>query len=321
MSSCRIAVLDDYQHVALTSADWSPLDGRATVTVFHDAIADPDALAARLAPFEVVVVMRERTRIDAALIARLPNLKLIAGTGKRNAAIDLAAARARGIVVTGSVGGGSSLGTAVLAFGMMIDLMRGVSREAASVRAGGWQVGLGADLEGATLGLVGLGRVGSRVAAMAAACGMKVIAWSQNLTDETAAAAGAVRVSKQALFETADVVSLHLVLSGRTRGVVGAAELAAMKPSAYLINTARGPLIDEAALIAALGEGRVAGAGLDVFDTEPLRADHPFRILPNVLATPHIGYVTRGVYADGYRQMIANILAFLDGKPVTPLEA
>lgn len=306
----RIAILDDYQGVALTSADWSPLRGRADVTVFRDHLADREALARRLAPFDAICVMRERTPVDAALLAALPRLRLIASTGGSNASIDEEAASARGVEVVHTHY--SSTPTIEFTWAAILGLVRGIATEAASVRAGGWQVGLGTELRGKTLGIVGLGRIGSRVARIAQAFGMHVIAWSQNLTDDDAAAAGATRVPKDALFARSDVLTIHTRLSDRTRGLVGADQLAAMKPSALLVNSSRGPIVDEAALIDALRERRIAGAAIDVFSEEPLPPDHPFRTLPNVLATPHIGYVTEEMYRTFHGDTVANLVAWLD---------
>lgn len=306
----RIAILDDYQGVALTSADWSPLRGRADVTVFRDHLADREALARRLAPFDAICVMRERTPVDAALLAALPRLRLIASTGGSNASIDEEAAAARGVEVVHTHY--SSTPTIEFTWAAILGLVRGIATEAASVRAGGWQVGLGTELRGKTLGIVGLGRIGSRVARIAQAFGMQVIAWSQNLTDDDAAAAGATRVPKDALFARSDVLTIHTRLSDRTRGLVGADQLAAMKPSAFLVNSSRGPIVDEAALIDALRERRIAGAAIDVFSEEPLPPDHPFRTLPNVLATPHIGYVTEEMYRTFHGDTVANLVAWLD---------
>lgn len=306
----RIAILDDYQGVALTSADWSPLRGRADVTVFRDHLADREALARRLAPFDAICVMRERTPVDAALLAALPRLRLIASTGGSNASIDEEAAAARGVEVVHTHY--SSTPTIEFTWAAILGLVRGIATEAASVRAGGWQVGLGTELRGKTLGIVGLGRIGSRVARIAQAFGMHVIAWSRNLTDDDAAAAGATRVPKDALFARSDVLTIHTRLSDRTRGLVGADQLAAMKPSAFLVNSSRGPIVDEAALIDALRERRIAGAAIDVFSEEPLPPDHPFRTLPNVLATPHIGYVTEEMYRTFHGDTVANLVAWLD---------
>ncbi len=305
-----IAVLDDYQGVALTLADWSTIRDRASVTVFRDHLADPEAVVERLLPYDVVCVMRERTPLTRSVIERLPRLKLIASTGPRNASIDLEAAAARGIRVVHT--SYSSTPTVELTWALILAGARHVASENASLRAGGWQRAIGDDLANQTLGLIGLGRIGSLVARVALAFDMKVIAWSQNLTAEAAAKAGARLVSKAELLQQADVISIHLVLSGRTTGLIDAADLALMKPSARLVNTSRGPIVVEAALIEALAARRIAGAAIDVFDVEPLPAEHPLRQLDNVLATPHIGYVTRKLYEGFYRDSVANIAAWLD---------
>jgi phosphoglycerate dehydrogenase-like enzyme len=305
-----IAVLDDYQRVALQAADWTPVQRRARVDVFHDHLAGADAVAARLAPYDVVCVMRERTPLPREIIERLPRLKLICSTAARNASIDTAAAAERGIEIVPT--GYTATPTIELTWALILAGARHVVAETESVRRGGWQTRVGDDLAGQTLGILGLGNIGSRVARVALAFGMQVIAWSQNLDAGTAAAAGARLVSKEELLRTADVVSIHLVLSARTRGLLGAAELALMKPSARLVNTSRGPIVEETALCAALAERRIAGAALDVFDTEPLPPDHPFRRLDNVLVTPHIGYVSWGTYRRFYGDTVANILKWLD---------
>jgi phosphoglycerate dehydrogenase-like enzyme len=308
----RIAVLDDYQDVALSLADWSALDARATISVFNDHLADPDAIVARLRPFDIVCVMRERTPMTRAVIERLPRLRMIASTGMRNASIDLKAADERGVQVVHT--GYTSTPTIELTWALILGSARNLVAENASLRGGGWQQSVGDDLAGRTLGVLGLGNVGGAVAQIGNAFGMKVIAWSQNLTTERAAEVGATRVTKDELFRQADVVSIHLVLSGRTRGLVGAAELALMRPTARLVNTSRGPIVVEADLVAALEGKTIAGAAIDVFDQEPLRLDHPFRALPNLLATPHIGYVSRGLYARFYQDTVANIYRWLDGQ-------
>jgi phosphoglycerate dehydrogenase-like enzyme len=309
----QIAILDDYQNVALELADWSPLDGRASITVFNDHVAGIDDVVERLLPFDVVCVMRERTPLSRAVIERLPRLKLIASTGARNASIDLEAAAERGIVVAQT--GYDKRSTVEMTWALILASTRYVVSENASVRAGGWQHSLGDVLGGKTLGVLGLGNIGAEVARIGLAFGMKVIAWSQNLTPEKAQSCGARLVSKAALFREADVLTMHLVLSQRTRGLVGAAELAAMQPTARLINTSRGPIVDEAALIEALRDRRIAGAALDVFETEPLPPDHPFRSLDNVLATPHIGYVARDLYRTFYGDTVRNIVHWLSGRP------
>src|SRR6201988_2506590 len=311
----RIAVLDDYQAVALSLADWSVLDGRATVTVFNDHLADSDAVVERLQPFDIVCVMRERTPMTRTIIERLPKLRMIASTGTRNASIDLKAAEERGVQVVHT--GYTSAPTIELTWALILGSARNLVAENTSLRGGGWQRSVGDDMAGRTLGVLGLGNIGGAVARIGNAFGMKVIAWSQNLTTARAAEVGATLVSVQKLFQEADIVSLHLVLSGRTRGLVGAAELALMKRTARLVNTSRGPIVVEADLIAALAAGRIAGAAIDVFDQEPLPLDHPFRTLPNLLATPHIGYVSRGLYTRFYQDTVENIRRWLDRQEIT----
>ncbi|MDT5204591.1 MAG: hypothetical protein QOD34_1227 [Mycobacterium sp.] len=305
----QVAILDDYQDVALTMADWSEVASRASITVFNDHLADPDAVVERLTPFDVVCVMRERTPLPREVIERLPRLKMIASTGPFNASIDLAAAEERGIHI--STTGGYVESTVELTWALILATARRIADEAESVRGGGWQTSVGRQLGGTVLGVLGLGRIGSRVARVGAAFGMDIIAWSANLTREAAEQAGATYVSKQALFASADVLSIHLVLSERSRGLVGAEELALMKPKALLINTSRGPIVDESALIDALRARRIAGAGLDVFDTEPLPAGHPLRSLDAVVATPHIGYVAEQVYRVFYGEAAAKIARWL----------
>jgi phosphoglycerate dehydrogenase-like enzyme len=310
MKKYNIAVLDDYQNAALQSADWSVLHGRGDITVFPDHLADPDAVIARLLPFDVVCVMRERTPLPRSVIERLPNLKLIASTGPGNAAIDVAAAVERGVTVLHT--GYRSGPTIEFTWALILSSARQIVTESNSVRSGGWQQTVGTDLCGNTLGILGLGRIGSEVARIGRAFGMNVIAWSQNLTSETAEAAGATRVSKDQLFEQADVLTIHVVLSSRTRGLVGATELQKMKPTARLINTSRGPVVDEQALISVLKSKKIAGAAIDVFDNEPLPKDHPLRTQDNVLATPHIGYVSHGLYKTFYGDTVSNIRKWLD---------
>jgi len=310
----NVAVLDDYQGVALTLADWSKVTARARVTVFNDHLDDPEALIERLAPFDVVCVMRERTPLRRDIIERLPKLKLIASTAIRNASIDADAAAERGITIVHT--SYMSSPTVELTWALILAGARHIVSENAALRAGGWQRSVGEDLAGKTLGIVGLGNIGSQVAKVGLAFGMRVVAWSQNLTREAAAAAGARLVPKEELLREADVVSIHLVLSGRTRGLIGAAELQLMKPTARLVNTSRGPIIVESALIEALANGRIAGAAIDVFDVEPLPPEHPFRRMDRVLATPHIGYVSRGLYERFYRDTVANIVAWLDATEV-----
>ncbi|MFG2641140.1 D-2-hydroxyacid dehydrogenase family protein [Streptomyces sp. NPDC048370] len=315
----RCAVLDDHQGVALSSADWSPLADRVDVRVLHEHLTDRDALVAAVEDCEILVVMRERTPLDAELLKRLPRLRLVVTSGMRNASIDLAAAAALGITVCGTAS--SSEPPAELTWALILGLARHVPAEARAVREGGpWQSTVGTDLAGRTLGLVGLGKIGGRVARVGLAFGMEVVAWSPNLTDERAAEHGVARAAeKRELLERSDFVSLHMVLSERTRNLIGETELRAMRPSSYLINTSRAGLVDEPALLDALREGRIAGAGLDVFPTEPLPADDPLRSLPNVLALPHLGYVTRGNYDRYFGQAVEDIEAFLAGAPVRTL--
>lgn len=309
----RIAILDDYQSAALSCADWASLVD-CEVVAFSDHLDDEAAVAARLADFEAVVLMRERTPFRRSLIERLPKLRLIVTTGARNASIDVAAASERGIVVCGTRG--LNYPTAELAWGLILALVRRIPHEDMAVRHGAWQTTLGVGLNGKTLGVIGLGNLGSQVAAVGRAFGMEVIAWSQNLTAERAEAAGARLVTKDELLATSDVVSIHLVLSDRTRGLLGAAELARMKATAYLVNTSRGPIVDEAALVQALSSGAIAGAGLDVFDVEPLPPGHPLLGLHNVVLMPHLGYVTREGYEVFYGDALDDVRAFLAGVPV-----
>jgi phosphoglycerate dehydrogenase-like enzyme len=308
----KIAVLDDYQNVALESADWSVLSGRADITVFQDHLDDTDAVIERLLPFDIICVMRERTPLPRNVVERLPNLKFIASTGPGNASIDVVAAADRGIVVSHT--GYRSDPTIDLTWALILASARNIVAESNSLRSGGWQRTVGTELRGKTLGVLGLGRIGSEVARIGRAFGMDLIAWSRNMTPEAAQAAGAVLVSKEELFERADILTIHLVLSGRTRGLVGAAELALMKPTARLINTSRGPIVDEQALIRALRSKQIAGAAIDVFDIEPLPAAHPFRTLDNVLATPHIGYVSQELYRTFYEDSVSNIREWLDSR-------
>ena len=312
-----VAVLDDFQDVALSVADWSPLAGRADVTRYTDHLDDADALVARLAGADVVVAMRERTPFTAALLARLPRLRLLVTTGTANAAIDVPAAAARGVVVCGTAGG--SAAAAELTWALVLALSRHVAADDRAVRAGRWQEHLGVELAGTTLGLLGLGRIGAVVAGYARAFDMELLAWSENLTAERAAEHGARLVDKAGLFAGSDVVSVHLRLSERTRGLVGAEELRLLGPAGRLVNTSRGPIVDESALLAALSAGTIAGAALDVYDTEPLPADHPLRSAPRTLLTPHVGYVSRQSYAAMYGQAVEDVVAWLDGAPVRVL--
>jgi D-3-phosphoglycerate dehydrogenase len=311
----KAAILDDYQNVALKFADWSPVEKDVEVKVFNAPIGDDAAVIKALQGFAVVNMMRERTPFNRKVVEGLPDLKLLITTGARNASIDLRACAERGITVCGTGGFGNP--TAAVAVGLILELTRRIGFENARMHAGeSWQTTVGYDVEGKTLGVLGLGKLGQRVAKVATALGMKVIAWSQNLTPEKAKEAGADYVSKDDLFRNADVLSIHVVLSDRTRGLVGARELGLMKKSAYLVNTSRGPIVDEKALIATLNSKSIAAAGLDVFDVEPLPKDHPFRKMDNVVLTPHLGYVTEQNYRKQYPEVVEDIRAWLDGKPL-----
>ncbi|WP_415756099.1 D-2-hydroxyacid dehydrogenase family protein [Pseudomonas sp. LT1P18] len=310
----QIAVIDDWQDVARGVVDWSVLDDIGEVSFLHDYPADNETLAARLGEFEVICVMRERTRFDEDLLRRLPKLKLLATGSMRNAALDLKAATALGIQVCGT--DSYKHAAPELTWALIMAATRNLVVEANALRAGLWQQSLGGDLHGKTLAILGLGSIGTRVAQFGQVFGMRVIAWSENLTAERAAEVGVTYVSKQELFEQADVLSVHLVLSDRSRGLVDAQALDWMKPSALLVNTARGPIVDEAALIKALQKRRLAGAALDVFEQEPLPPHHPFRTLDNVLATPHVGYVSQQNYHQFFSQMIEDIQAWSAGEPI-----
>ena len=306
----KIAILDDYQGVALRMADWSALGKRAEIAVFTDHVSDPVAVVERLRPFEVLCVMRERTPLRREVLEQLPNLRMIASTGPGNASIDMTVAAERGIVVTDTQY--RSTPTIEMTWALILGALRRIPQESHALREGRWQTGIGSELHGKTLGVLGLGHVGGEVARIAQAFGMKVIAWSQNLTAEAAQAAGATLVTKDELLAQADIVSVHLILSRRTRGLLGARELALLKPTAWLINTSRGPIVDQAALISALRAKAFAGAALDVYDEEPLPKDHPFRSLENVLAMPHMGYVSEELYRTFYRDVVERITAWLD---------
>jgi phosphoglycerate dehydrogenase-like enzyme len=314
MAKTRVAVLDDYQDVALHMTDWNSIAADTEITVFKDHLFDQDAIVKRLKDSPIVVAMRERTPFQHELLKRLPKLKLLVTTGMRNAAIDVAAATALGITVCGT--GGVLYPTAELTWGLILALLRHIPREDKAVRDGQWQVSVGLGVNGKTLGVIGLGNLGSQVAAIGKAFQMKVLAWSQNLTAERAAQVGVELVSKDELLSRSDIVTIHLVLSDRTRNLLGARELGLMRTSAYLINTSRGPIVEEKALIEALQKKTIAGAGLDVFDLEPLSLDHPLRRLENTVITPHIGYVTKETYEIFFRHIVENIRAFLDGKPI-----
>jgi phosphoglycerate dehydrogenase-like enzyme len=307
----RVAVLDDYLQRAASLADWESLD--AEVSFFHEPLAG-DALVAALEGFDVLVLMRERTAFPREVLARLPSLRLVVTTGMRNASLDVDHLHERGVVVAGTEGSGTS--TVEVAWALILAVAKRVVVEDRALRQGTWQTGFPAGLAGSTLGLAGLGRLGSAMVGPARAFGMEVVAWSENLTAARAAEVGVERVSKEELLRRADVLSIHLVSSDRTRGLFGAAELAALKPSAVLVNTSRGPIVDEAALIDVLRARRIAGAGLDVYDAEPLPVDHPLLALDNVVLTPHLGYVTEAGFREMYRQAVEDIAAFLAGAPV-----
>ena len=313
----KIAVLDDWQGIARQSADWSALQARADVTFFDDAFADEADAAARLADFDILLAMRERTHFTGSLLKRLPKLRMLGTTSGRTLSLDMATATAQGIVVCNTGSGPGSAATAELALALMLAAFRGLPTGDANLRAGRFQQGVpvGRAVEGKTLGVLGLGKIGARLARYGRALGMEVLAWSQNLTAEKAAAEGATLVSKDDLLARSDAITIHLVLSDRTRGLIGAAEIARMKPHAVLVNTSRGPLVDEAALLAALHAGKIV-AGLDVYDQEPLPPDHPLRRAPNTVLTPHLGYGVAEVWSQFYPESIENALAFLNGKPV-----
>ncbi len=314
----RVAILDDYQGVALRLADWKSLHPEAQIEAFPEHIADLETLAKRLHTFECLVLMRERTPLQRALIAKLPNLKLVITTGMHNASVDAAALAERGIVFCGTEGVGHS--TAELTWGLILALLRNIPREDRAIRQGRWQTTIGYGAKGKTLGIIGLGRLGSMVAGYGKAFGMNLIGWSRSLTAARAAEIGVERVEKDALFERADIVTIHVSLNGSSRGLVGAAELARMKPTAYLVNTSRGPIVDEAALLAALKGRRIAGAAIDVYDREPVPKDHPFLELDNVVLTPHLGYVIEEGLRINYANAVENIRAFLDGKPIRTIK-
>lgn len=314
MAKLRAAILDDYQSVALRLADWSALSD-VDIKVFTEPFAGPQATIAALQDFEIVVGMRERTPFPRATIAALPRLKLLITTGAKNNSFDLKAAAEHGVTVCGT--GTIGAPTVGVTFGLILELTRRIGFENQRMKAGEpWQVTVGRDLEGLTLGIVGFGKLGQRVARVAQAFGMDVIAWSQNLKAEDAETADVGYATKETLFSEADIVTIHYALSERSRGVVGAADLGRMKRDAYLINTARGPLVDEAALLSVLQDKKIAGAGLDVFDVEPLPVNHPFRTLDNVVLTPHLGYVSEQNYRIYFRDIVEDIRAFIDGKPV-----
>jgi D-3-phosphoglycerate dehydrogenase len=315
----RCAILDDYQNVALQMGDWSSVAADLEIKVFNSHLGSAESVVAALQGFPIVVAMRERTAFPRTVIEKLPDLRLLITTGARNPSIDVTAAKERGLVVSGTPSAGSP--TCGIAIGLMLELTRRIGFENARMKAGApWQTTIGVDLEGLTLGVVGLGKLGRRTSRIAQAFGMKVIAWSQNLTSQACEDAGVDYADKGELFRRADIVTVHVVLSQRTRGLIGASELGLMKSSAYLINTSRGPIVDEAALLAALRDKKIAGAGLDVFDVEPLAPDHPLRKLDNVVLTPHLGYVSMQNYRAYFAGVVEDIRAFLDGKPIRILD-
>jgi D-3-phosphoglycerate dehydrogenase len=319
MPRYRCAILDDYQNVVLNVTDWSKVAGDLDIKVFNEHLGGPDNVVKALQGFDIVCAMRERTPFPRAVIEKLPDLKLLITTGLRNASIDVAAAKERGVVVCGTPSVGNP--TSGIAIGLMLELTRRIGYENTRMKAGvPWQSTIGMDLDGLTLGVLGLGKLGTRTANIAKAFGMKVIAWSQNLTPEKCKEAGVEYVSKEDLFRQADFITIHVVLSQRSRGLVGAKEIALMKPSAYIINTSRGPIIDEAAMLAALRDKKIGGAGLDTFDVEPLPVDHPLRKLDNVVLTPHLGYVATQNYRAYFAGVVDDIRAFIDGKPVRVME-
>jgi phosphoglycerate dehydrogenase-like enzyme len=314
----RVAVLDDYQQVAEALGDWRSLPEGTEVVFFHDHLDDEEAIAHRLRDFDVVAIMRERTPFPSSLLARLPRLRLLVTTGIQNRAVDVAAAQAAGVVVSGT--GSFANGAPELTWALILGALRHLPEEDAATRAGGWQRTVGADLKGRVIGILGLGRIGSHAARVANAFEMDVIAWSQNLTAERAADAGARRVEKDELFRLSDILTIHLVLSPRTRALVGARELGLMKPTALLVNTSRGSIVDEEALVSALRERRIGGAALDVFAHEPLPQGHPLLGLPNTVLTPHIGFVTETTYRRYFQETVEDIAAFLAGSPIRLVE-
>src|SRR5712672_2714565 len=314
MTRLRCAILDDYLNLSLTAADWSRIGDRVEVTVFNEPFASAEAAAGALKDFEIVCAMRERTPFPRALFAALPNLKLLITSGMRNAALDMEAAKEHQVVLCGTQWGRDP--TAPLTMALILELTRNIGRENARMHAGEYlQKFVGIEIEGKTLGVVGLGKLGAKVSKLAQAFGMNVIAWSPNLTPERCKEAGVTYATKEELFSTADIVTIHVVLSQRSRGLVGAADLARMKPTAYLVNTARGPIVDEDALLQVLTQKKIAGAGVDVFSVEPLPVDHPFRKLDNLVLTPHLGYVTEDSFRNHYRQMVEGIDGWFKGEP------
>jgi phosphoglycerate dehydrogenase-like enzyme len=318
MTRLRCAIPDDYFKLSLTSADWSRIKDRVDLTVFEKPFKSPDETAAALKDFDIILAMRERTAFPRAMFEKLPNLKLMITAGMRNAAIDFEAAKAHNVVLCGTTFARDP--TAPLTMGLILELTRNIGRESARMHSGEpWQTLLGVEIEGRTLGVIGLGKLGAKVAKLAQAFGMNVIAWSPNLTPEKCAEAGVTYASKEELFANADVITIHVVLGPRSRGLVGREDLARMKPTAYIVNTARGPIIDEAARLEVLQQRKIAGAGIDVFSVEPLPVDHPFRKLDNMVITPHLGYATAEVFGGHYAQMVEGIDAWIKGEPVRRL--
>ena len=318
MTRLRCAITDDYLNLYTKVADWSPLKDRVDITVFNEPFGSAEAAADALKDFEIICAMRERTPFPRALFSALPKLKLLITSGMRNAAIDMEAAKEHNVVLCGTQWGRDP--TAPLTMGLILELTRNIGRENARMHAGEHlQKFVGLEIEGRTLGVVGLGKLGSKVAKLAQAFGMNVMAWSPNLTPERCKEVGVGYASKEELFATADIVTIHVVLSQRSRGLVGRDDLARMKPTSYLVNTARGPIVDEAALLETLQQRRIAGAGIDVFSVEPLPVDHPFRKLDNIVLTPHLGYVTEEGFRNHYRQMVEGIEAWLKSEPVRRL--
>src|SRR5580698_2566025 len=318
MTRLRCAITDDYLNLSTKVADWSPLKDRIDITVFNEPFASAEAAASALKDFEIICAMRERTPFPRTLFGALPKLKLLITSGMRNAAIDMEAAKEHNVVLCGTKWGRDP--TAPLTMGLILELTRNIGRENARMHAGEpLQKFIGMELEGRTLGVIGLGKLGSKVAKLAQAFGMNVIAWSPNLTPEKCAEAGVTYASKEELFANADVITIHVVLGPRSRGLVGREDLARMKPTAYIVNTARGPIIDEAALLEVLQQRKIAGAGIDVFSVEPLPVDHPFRKLDNMVLTPHLGYATEEVFRGHYVQMVEGIDAWFKGEPVRKL--
>jgi phosphoglycerate dehydrogenase-like enzyme len=318
MTRLRCAILDDYLNLALAVADWSKVSDRVDITVFNEPFASPEAAASALKDFEIICAMRERTPFPRTLFAALPKLKLLVTSGMRNAAIDFEAAKDHNVVLCGTQFGRDP--TAPLTMGLILELTRNIGRENARMHAGAaLQKFVGIEIEGRTLGVIGLGKLGSKVAGMAKAFGMNVIAWSPNLTPERCKEVGVGYATKEELFSTADIITIHVVLGPRSRGLVGPAELARMKPTSYLVNTARGPIVDEAALLETMRQKKIAGAAIDVYSVEPLPVDHPFRKLDNMVLTPHLGYVTEESFRNHYRQMVEGVDAWFKGEPLRKL--